>query len=230
MDTMIYKPLCSQRLFLCWLLLALLAGCGGSDKRSGSDFLVRIDQLVVTEADFNNTLEIVKTAYAYEAMQDREVMGKIKARLLKQLTEELILARRAQEIGIAVSDDEVEKAVFHITDDYPEGAFEQTLLENAIPFDAWVMRLKTGLLTEKVIERELMEKVVISPEEASAYYREHGSDGDKKEPGDAGAANVELLKRLRREKAQDAYVDWIKELQERYHIELNQDLWEEILK
>ncbi|MFZ5563452.1 MAG: SurA N-terminal domain-containing protein [Thermodesulfobacteriota bacterium] len=229
MDKMIDKWPRLKWFFFCLILLAFMAGCGGSSQRTGGDFLVRIDQLVVTEADFNNTLEIVKSAYSYEALQDPEVLAKIKARLLKQLTEELILARRAQEIGITVSDEELNKAVSNVTEDYPEGAFEQSLLENAIPFDTWKMRLKTGLLTEKVIERELLEKVVISPEEAAAYYQKYQPE-EENTSSNTTAANVDLLKRLRREKAQEAYVDWIKELQQRYDIELNQPLWEELSK
>lgn len=229
MHKMSNKGLQIKKVLSYLILLALASGCGGPSQRTGGDFLVRIDQLVVTEADFNNTLEIVKSAYSYEALQDPEVLAKIKARLLKQLTEELILARRAQEIGITVSDEELNKAVSNVTEDYPEGAFEQSLLENAIPFDTWKMRLKTGLLTEKVIERELLEKVVISPEEAAAYYRKYQPE-EENTSSSTTAANVDLLKRLRREKAQEAYVDWIKELQQRYDIELNQPLWEELSK
>jgi len=201
-----------------------LGGCDSTGKTQRQSFLLRIDDLAVTQTDFYNALEITKTAYPFEALQNPEVMAKVKARLLKQLTEELILARRAQDMGIAVSDAELEKAVAHITEDYPEEVFEQTLLENAITLDVWKARLKAGMLMEKVIERELMEKMVITPEEASAYYREHRQEKQEAE------GDVALLKRLRREKAQRAYVDWMKALQQQYHIELNQDLWKEILK
>ncbi|ABW67510.1 SurA N-terminal domain-containing protein [Desulfosudis oleivorans] len=215
----------SLPLLLFGAFLALcFGGCDSTGKTQRQSFLLRIDEMVVTRTDFYNALEIAKTAYPFEALQNPEVMAKVKARLLKQLTEELILARRAQDLGIAVSDAELEKAVAHITEDYPEGVFEQTLLENAIPFDVWKARLKAGMLMEKVIERELMEKMVITPEEASAYYREHHQEEQEAE------GDVALLKRLRREKAQKAYVDWMKALQQQYHIELNQDLWKEILK
>ncbi|MDY6830853.1 MAG: SurA N-terminal domain-containing protein [Thermodesulfobacteriota bacterium] len=210
-------------LLLFGAFLALcLGGCDSAGKTQRQSFLLRIDEMAVTRTDFYNALEIAKTAYPFESLQNPEVMAKVKARLLKQLTEELILARRAQDLGIAVSDAELEQAVAHITGDYPEGVFEQTLLENAIPFDVWKARLKAGMLMEKVIERELMEKMVITPEEAGDYYREHRQEEQEAE------GDVALLKRLRREKAQKAYVDWMKGLQQQYHIELNRDLWKEI--
>jgi len=218
-------------LFLfCCFAAVLLAGCSSSGRNLPDDCLLRVDNLLLSKDDFNNILDIMKAAYPYEALKDEKVLREIKVQLLKQLTEELILTKRADELGITVSDDELEKAVDSIRKDYPNGAFEKALLENAITFDMWKKRLKKAMLIEKVINRELVEKVRISPEEAREYYRRYHdhTDGKEQETGPK-TPDIALLKQLRREKAQQAYAGWLRKIQKNYHIELNENAWKEIL-
>ncbi|MDY6903198.1 MAG: SurA N-terminal domain-containing protein [Thermodesulfobacteriota bacterium] len=209
------------------LLIVLLAfGCSNLGDNTREHYLLRIDGKVITENDFEDALEIVKTGYPYEALQDVETLKRIKTRLLKQLTEELILAKKAEELGIEVTDAELEAAVANIKQDYPEGAFEETLFENAVSLNVWKKRLRMRLLMEKVIEQELIDKVDVTAEEAREYYQQHYN---KQQPEDA-PVDAGLMKQLRREKAQNAYPGWIKKVQHHYKVELNSEKWKLILE
>lgn len=208
------------------MVVCLLTGCTELEENARNHYLLRIDGKIITENDFEDALEIVKTGYPYEALQDGETLKRIKIRLLKQLTEELILAKRAEELGIAVTEAELEKAVADIKADYPEGAFEETLFENAVSLNIWKKRLRMRLLMEKVIERELIDKVVVTTEEAKKYYQRHYDTN----PQNDAAVDAGLMKRLRREKAQNAYPEWIKNIQGQYKVELNSEQWKTILE
>ncbi len=210
------------------LVVASLASCGGDRTSVGNDYLLKIGDHRITQMDYEEALEIATTAYPYESLQDEETLKGIKSRLLKQLTEELILSERARELGLTVSAAELQEAVDVIKADYPEGAFEQTLFENAVSFQAWKKRLAARLLMEKVIRRELMEKVEVTPAAVQEYYeRQHdGADNDQLNP----QHNVMIVKRLRREKARQQYPDWVKHIQRDYRVELNTAMWERLLQ
>jgi len=147
------------------------------------------------------------------------------------MSEEMIIQKRAKEIGIAISDTEIEKAVSDIKKDYPEGVFEQILLEYAIPYDIWEKRVKIRLLMEKVIAKELGEQVVITPDDISKYYKENGIDTESTSNSKEGSEeiNKNIVNYIRRIKVEAAYVQWIKNLQKTYTIEINNEPWEKIM-
>jgi len=121
-------------------------------------------------------------------------------RLLNQMTIELIVLERAKVLGIEISDAEVEQAVAEIKSDYPEGVFEETLLEFAVSFKTWVDRLRTRLIMEKVIDKELKDQIVITPEDVASYYEQNYKDQKpdseiSKNSNDINEAIIEILRR-----------------------------------
>ncbi len=212
------------------VLLLLTTGCDIRQKGANDHhYLLRIDDMVITGVDYLEALEVMKASYPYTALQDENVVRNLKTRLLKQLTEELILSKRAAELGLSVSPQEVEKAVEAIKNDYPQGTFEKMLMEKAIPLKAWEKRVAMRLLTEKVIDRELVATVSLKPEEVTEFYRQAHA-GEKAQQVTMKAIDADFVKQLRREKAQKRYPQWIDTLQQQYDIELNESLWKKIYK
>jgi len=212
------------------LIICLLAGCADSESNDKDEFFIRVGDSVVTVFEFNRAFEISKVAYPHSAMQNPADIRDARLRLFYQMTEEMIILERAKELGIKVSDSEVEKAVSDIKGDYPDDVFEQTLLENAVPYHSWKEGLKNRLLMEKVVAKELGEQIEITPEDISKYYEEHYKDdsltSDLKEV--SKDINVSIMKHLRMEKMEDAYNPWIKKLQKKYTIEINKAQLEKI--
>jgi hypothetical protein len=140
----------------------------------------------------------------------------------------MILLERAAEIGISVTDIELEKAVAAIKSDYPPGEFEETLLEFAVSYDTWESRLKTRLTMEKVIEKELENRITITPEDIAEYYKNNfqGKNSESESTPASGDINEIIVKQLRREKAEESYKPWIEELKAKYEIEINGEQWE----
>jgi parvulin-like peptidyl-prolyl isomerase len=208
-----------------------LIGCTGHDTGTGDEYLIRIGERVVTVADFNRAFEIAKTAYTHNSLQNPEDTKDAQLRLLNQMTEELVLLQRAGELGIGVSDEELEKAVEKIKADFPDDAFEQTLLEYAVSYKSWKNGLKTRLLMEKLVQQELKGETVIQPDEVAKFYEENYNN-DATQSGDTrNPAAVEeiIVKQLRRVKIENAYRSWIENLRERYTIDINRDQWNKIL-
>ena len=213
-----------------FIFLILSAGCAQKDSDFGNEVLIRVGDRVVTVLDFNKAFEIAETAYSHNIRQQSEEIRKAKLSLLNQMTVEMIFLERAEELGIAVTDAELQKAVADIKSDYPEGEFEKTLLEFAVTYDSWESRLKTRLMMQKVIDHELKNQVTITSEDIAEYYKENYQD--KEMNPESGAApediNETIVNQLREKKAEDAYKVWLNDLKKKYEIEINRELWEKI--
>lgn len=212
------------------LVLCVLSACADPEIKHGDEYLIRVGERITTIDDFNRAFEIVKTAYPHNVLKGSACLREARLSLLNQLVEQMIILERAGEQNICISDSEFEEVIAGIRKDYPEGEFDKTLLEYAISYQSWKEALKNRLLIEKVIAEELEKKVVITPESISEYY-ERNYDSFFLNPGSKeNPANINefVVKHLRREKAEEAYKDWIKKLKKNYKIEINRARWEEI--
>jgi hypothetical protein len=83
---------------------------------------------------------------------------------------------------------------------------------------------------EKLIEKELENRITITPEDISEYYKKNfqGKKGESESASASGDINEIIVKQLRREKAEESYKPWIEELKAKYEIEINGEQWEKI--
>lgn len=212
------------------ILFLAFAACGQKETDLGKEVLIRVADRVMTVLDFNNAFEIAKIAYDDNTKENPEDLIDAQIRLLNQLTIEMILLKRAEELGIDVTDTELGDAVSAIKGDYPEGEFEKTLLEYAVSYDAWENSLKNRLIIEEVIEEELKNRITITPEDISEFYEKNyrGRDGESGSDQESEDINEAIVIQLRRIKAEESYNSWIEELKGQYVIEVNGDQWEKI--
>ncbi len=210
--------------------ISILAGCNKEQetKLDDSEYLIRVGRNVVTLRDFNNALDIEGTAYPENIRDDHEAFGKLQLQVMKQLTERLILQERARELHIWVSDPEIEEAISEIKTGYPEGEFENVLLESAISYDLWKKELKARLLMEKVVARDMGERIVITPEDMATYHQEHHPDKSPDSAPSLEEMDDMAIRQIYRIKSEKAYQSWIRELQEKYAIEINKERWEKL--
>ena len=212
------------------ILLLFWSACEQKDTDLGKEVLIRVDDRVTTVLDFNNAFEIAKIAYEDNIKEQPEDLKKAQIRLLNELTVEMILLERAEELGISITEAELEKAVSAIKSDYPEGEFEKTLLEFAVSYDSWKERLRKRLILEKVIEAELTNQITITPEDISEYYQKNYENRDEESESVQKSEDINeaIVKQLRRQKTEEAYNSWIEDLKAQYAIEINKDQWEKI--
>lgn len=207
-------------------------GCSFLGQNEDKMVLIRVSDRVTTVGDFKKIFEITKTSYPHSLLQENTAYKEAQLMLLNQLTEEMIVLERAEELGIEVSIAELEKAVSKIKEDYPKGVFEELLLENAVSYQSWEERLRVRLILQKTIAAEVESKIEITPEDLSKYYK---AKREKENP-EASGEGVEnenekvIVTELRRQKAEKEYQVWIKKLQKKYTIEINDDAWKTIEK
>ena len=213
------------------VLLGLVStGCEQKASDYGNEVLLRVGDRELTVLDFNAAFEISKTAYAHNIRQQSDDLRDAQMRLLNQLTVELLLLERAEELGISISEEELEQAVSEVKSDYPEGEFEETLIEFAVSYEVWLNRFQTRLTMDKVVEAELKDRIFISPEDISQYYKKNYQGKENKSDliQSSEDINEAIVKQLRREKQEQAYKTWIEELKTKYSIAINSEQWDKI--
>ncbi len=156
------------------ILLCLVSGCSDKTETSAEEKVaIRVDNCVLTLAEFNEYFETVKTAYGGEDDKDDTAIREVRLGFLLQLLEEMIILRRADELHLQISPQELDEAVRDIKKDYPGIAFEDILLKRAIQFEVWRERLKRRLLVEKVVREDVLREDSTTPEEIRDYYEKH---------------------------------------------------------
>ncbi|MCP4353364.1 MAG: hypothetical protein GY795_48565 [Desulfobacterales bacterium] len=213
--------------------VCILTGCPDSGTMNKNDYLIRVEDSIMTPIDFKKALDIAKTAYPYDIVDNNDEYNKVKTELLKELCERMIVLERARELNITISDAEVEEDIADIKSGYPEGEFKKALLEAAVSYDSWKNERKARLLMQKVVAKELEQKIDVSDEDITGSYdndfreKEPGSEPDSKE---ISKDEREMIrKHLLIKKTEQAYKSWITNLRQKYTIKINEEQWKKIV-
>lgn len=209
------------------LSLLFLFACRDAALNVDDDYLIRVGDRIVTVSDFNHAFEIAKSAYPHDLPQNSALLQEARIRVFNQMVEEQLVLQRAAELKIELTEAEAAAAIAEVKADYPEGVFEQMLLEHAVPYSLWEKRLKVRLMLEKVVEREVHQKINLTPEEIAVFYKENykGKEPQSDQNSEKTAIDDQIVKQLRRQKAEAAYRQWIKNLREQYTVDINQSEW-----
>lgn len=215
------------------MLDALFMSCSRNPVDLSLTELIRVGESQITVREFKQIQDMSQDYYWQENKADGDSAESKDLRMLDQVIEELLIKEHAKTLRIIVSKTDIDAAVRNIRSDYPEDTFDQVLLENAVSFDFWRKRLGVRLLMDKVIERELENHAIITPEDIASYYKKHYAEASDQQDntkalGKSNDINEVIVKRLRKLKAEKNYKNWIKELQQTYPVQINWEAWKRI--
>lgn len=153
----------------CLLLGLLLFGCN-IGKSGEYVALVSGEKIYLEEYNsrFNTRLELLKKT----SDLGEEQIGKLRREFLDEMIDEKIMFRRARELNIDVSGNELRKRIDEIQSDYGKDGFNK-LFKEKDDYQAWQEELEKRMVLEKLIEREVNSAVSVSDEEALAYFKSH---------------------------------------------------------
>ncbi|WP_272699887.1 peptidylprolyl isomerase [Desulfovibrio sp. Fe33] len=157
-----------------FLFAALLAGCAGDADDMGIVARVNGAPIYLTQLEFQHDQfqEDNVGAYVPSVAKLRNEYGEILSDLIVQ---ELVVQELAGR-DLAVTDEELREAEETVRADYPEGAFEQVLVEEYIDLKSWRRQLRYYLAQKKFFQQVLRPQIKIDYKEAEKYYRDHISD------------------------------------------------------
>ena len=154
-------------------LLPVWIGCGGLPKSA----VAQIDDSVITREDLDRTIEYYKARNSGQGVP--EPGSEQYTEMQKQITEALvisaILESEAKDMGITVSDEEVNAQLTQAMGQMGEEQFKSSLESQGISLDFEKDNIRKQILEEKVTS-EIMKDINVSDEELLDYYNQHKTD------------------------------------------------------
>ncbi|OEU74349.1 MAG: hypothetical protein BA874_05460 [Desulfuromonadales bacterium C00003068] len=98
--------------------------------------------------------------------------------MLDMMISELLMQQRAEEIGIVVSDENIEKAITDVEtqNNISREQLEQALIAQGLTMSRYRNQLTNQILRYKLTGREVQSKVDITRQEVRNYYQQHLED------------------------------------------------------
>jgi peptidyl-prolyl cis-trans isomerase SurA len=166
---------------MCTLLAAVLlcSAIGCNSKQGGGDVAASVNGRKIYYADVD---KYYQNQVAGGAEPSGEQAVSLRLNILKELIDNEILMRRAEQLGLLATDDEVDRKVNEVKSPYTQQQFEAKLQEKKITLDDFKRDIRRSLTVDKVMNKEVTSKVNITDQDISAYYNSHKAEFNLVEP------------------------------------------------
>ena len=161
-----------------WVLFAVPAGAEIVNR-----VVLRVNDRIVTLYDFERQLARARAdILAQEGgdpQQQRSQLENAPREVMRSIFDELLILTRADQLGISVSDLEIDQEVerqmgrFGMTD---EQQMRAALAENGLTLEQFRLNLRNQILWREVTQQELYPRIDVNEQELRALYREHGEE------------------------------------------------------
>ncbi len=156
------------------LLLFLACGCESASEDMGVVARVNGRPIALSQLEFQHDLLHMDGAGTF--VPSVEVLRKEYGRILTDLVVLELVEQELERRGLAVTDEEMAAEEQKVRDDFPDGAFEQVLVEEYIDLASWRRQLRYYTSHRKFFQTVLRPQVKIDYLEADAYYKKHLKD------------------------------------------------------
>ncbi|WP_147821541.1 peptidylprolyl isomerase [Salidesulfovibrio onnuriiensis] len=155
-------------------LLLISVGCTSEPEEMGVVARVNGRPILLSQLEFQH--DLMQGDGGSPIVPSVEKLRSEYGQILGDLIVQELIVQELEKLGLEVSNEEFEKAENQVRSDYPEGAFEQVLIEEYIDLKAWRQQLKYHLAVNKFYSQVLRPQVKIDYKEAERYYKKHISD------------------------------------------------------
>jgi parvulin-like peptidyl-prolyl isomerase len=173
-------------LLLALALALVAAGCGGSGGDESGDVpegaIAVVGEREIARADFDRLLAQAEKTFKARK-QDVPKVGtpeyeQLKNAIIKSLVEQAQFEQGAEELGIEVTDEDVDKRLDELKQQFFNGdqkKYEQELERQGLTEEQVRDDLRRQVLSEKIFE-EVTKDVKVTDAEIEKYYEEHKAD------------------------------------------------------
>jgi parvulin-like peptidyl-prolyl isomerase len=159
--------------------VALTMGVSHPSAEIIEQVLVKVNGDIITKTDFEHRQVQVLRAKGIQAKDDatlKKAIDEITPDLIVDTIDELLMTQRGRELGQKLSDEEFDKVVANIRKENKlesDEAFQAALKQEGMTLADLRKSLERQMLISRVTQREVMDKVSITEQEAREYHAEH---------------------------------------------------------
>lgn len=121
----------------------------------------------ITRLHFEERLSSIKMNYPPNGVTK---LTEIKQTILRRMIIERLILQDAKERNISVSDDELNRKVKSIKQNYTDDEFNQLLTNQFKTMEDWTAEIKQWLLIEKTLSKEVIDRINVPEKEIKEYY------------------------------------------------------------
>jgi parvulin-like peptidyl-prolyl isomerase len=165
-------------------LLLLLVGAGlAAPRTAGAELLnrivLRVNDRIATLYDYEKRKnELIEDANRrdQDPADRKHVIEHAGELVFKDLFDDLLLESRADQLGVEITDQQVDKAILQMREGSgikDEQQFAQALEQQGLTEAKLRSQMKTNLRLQEVLGREVTAKVKVDEEDLRKYYRAH---------------------------------------------------------
>lgn len=158
---------------------ALLVGqlCGTAQAAPLARIVAVVNGDMITERELDKAVapQLAKEGLNPAQPGDAGEIERIKKSVLDNMINEKVMLQAAQKLGISVSDEQVDAAFQGAMRDsqLSEAEFRRQIAAQGLNEQEFRERLRNGLISQSLVRRMVLNKVVVTRDEIDAYYREH---------------------------------------------------------
>lgn len=105
----------------------------------------------------------------------------LRKRVLDDMISRALLLQQARARGVAVGQEQVERAFLGVRSEYPGTHFDDLLAQQRLSAAELKQRLREQLTLEKLFQDEVFPQVQVDDQEVQRYYADHGAEFDQPE-------------------------------------------------
>jgi len=156
-----------------------------ADNASSDAIIAIVNNDVITMKDLRQYVASVASQMRVENKSPEEIqqiMGDYEQKGLDKLIEDKLVLAAANDKGIEVRDDLVDKRLAEIKGRYPsEDYFIKALSTEGMTVSDLRQKVLDQLKVKYEVDMEVRDKIVVNPQDVTAYYNDHISDFERKE-------------------------------------------------
>jgi len=157
-------------LIICWAVTDCLA----QDK-----IVAIVNQEVITQKDLNDFINFMRMQFSqdYAVAEVEKKIDAIKSDLLDRLIEDRLILQEAKKLKIIIDQARVKTKISEIKKHYnSEAEFQETLGGQGLVQADIENKIKEQMLMYNVIDYKIRSKILIRPEEVTAFYNNNKDD------------------------------------------------------
>ncbi|GBE16100.1 foldase protein PrsA 1 precursor [bacterium BMS3Abin14] len=131
---------------------------------------------VITVKTFQTKFTKFATRLHLPWKENTAAAKELKMSFLNKLIETELLLQEARMRNLTVTDDELNREINLLKEDYPKDTLDAALVQIGMKLDEWKSDRREKLLIDKVIEKEVDSVIHVSDDDVKAYYDSHKKD------------------------------------------------------
>lgn len=161
------------------LLSPSLSACTKETKKEFSlseNVVAVVNRENIYKEDFKSALEHFIAKYKIPSANTASGNRSPQQTVLDQLISNKLYEQEIRRLSITVSVKELDDELRLITGDYTQEEFSRRLKDKNISYAKWVEDIRKNLLIQKLLKREILQKITISEKEMKDYYEANRSE------------------------------------------------------